>query len=144
MTLARWLVMVLCISLWGCASVPEGNFTHAPDGVYQVMAHDVVSRLSGLHAPAHTMIHIKSQKTDAFTTLLIHSLRRKGYSVNEQTALKTRAAGMQVVMLSYVLDEPLKSGIYRITINTGAHVLSRAWRAQGSSIQPLGLWVYRE
>lgn len=138
------LLMLLVINLLGCTTIPHGNFTKAPVGHNKTITNDTVKRLVNLYPPAHTRFHIKQSVKDPFGLSLIESLRQKGYSINESPIQMASAQGSQNVALYYVVDEPTKGTLYRVTLIVGHQSLSRAYKIKKGTFTPLGFWVRKE
>lgn len=138
------LIMLLTINLFGCATVNHGNVTKASLEAYRTITNDSVKRLVSLYPPAHTRFHIKQSVKDAFGLSLIESLRQKGYSLNESSMSGASIQGARDVVLYYVLDEPVKGALYRVTLVLGQKSLSRAYKIKNGVITPLGFWVRME
>jgi len=141
--------------LVGCAT-PElpahGNFTQsAPAGIHQTLADDAARQLVVVYPPASTCLDLQQATPDAFGSLLVESLRAKGYALLEfKAGSKTaaspgtdRAAGAGKP-LRYILDQ-LDANLYRLTLRVGDQSLTRAYLAtQSGTLHPAGVWLRKE
>lgn len=147
------------IGLAGCASrhAPGvlGNFIQAPvQANDRMMADDVASKLGALYAPARSSIKMQQATPDVFGATLIAALRRKGYALAEfdvaegerkadrEAAAPPATAGN--LALAYVVDQPLQSDVYRVTVHINDQSLSRLYQAKDGTLVPAGYWVRKE
>ncbi len=144
MTSRLLLVLYLVLNLQGCATLSEGNYSKAPDALNKTISTDTVNRLVSLYPPASTRFHIKQNVKDHFGLSLVESLRQKGYSIDESSTSAASTKGTQNVTLNYVVDEPIKGTLYRITLRVGQQSLSRAYRIKKGTLTPSGFWVRKE
>lgn len=144
MTFKSLFLLFLVIHLLGCSATVQGNFSKVPTGRYQIITNDTVKQLIGLYPPAHTRFHIKQSVRDPFGLSLIESLRQKGYAINESSIYSRSTQGVQNIALYYLIDEPDKGRLYRVTIVVGQQSLSRAYTIKNATLSPLGFWVRKE
>jgi hypothetical protein len=150
-------VLLCAVGLAGCASAPSpyGNFIReAPEGVGRTVAEDVVRQLTVVYPPANTRFDLQQPTPDPFGTLLMQSLRAKGYAVQEGAAAPVAqgrtaggeggmAAGAPAILpLRYVFDRA--ADLYRVTLLVGDQSLTRAYLAQNGAVHPAGAWVRKE
>ncbi len=138
------LILLLTFNLLGCATVQQGSFTTTPVTLNKAITNDSVNRLVSLYPPARTRFYIKQSVKDSFGFSLIESLRQKGYSINESSIHAASTQGSQNVALYYVVDEPIKRTLYRVTLIVGQQSLSRAYKIKNGTFTPLGFWVRKE
>ncbi len=149
------------VSLFGCATPQPsgyGNFTQSvPAAMNQSLADDAVKQLAALYPPAATRLDLQQATPDAFGSLLVGSLRAKGYALLEfkpgsetaaspvtATATATDRAAGAGKPLRYILDQ-LDAKLYRLTLLVGNQSLSRAYlAAQNGTVHPAGAWVRKE
>lgn len=144
MSSKRVLILLCSLNLLGCATVHQGNFTTAPVTLNKAIANDSINRLVSLYPPARTRFHIKQSVKDSFGVLFIESLRQKGYSINESSRHAASTQGSPNVALYYLVDEPIKGTLYRVTLIVGQQSLSRAYKIKNGTLIPLGFWVRKE
>lgn len=144
--MSRIFVLGLIITvLSGCITTQPGNFSSAPVSLTQTMATDSVRQLSVLYPPARTRFVFKQSTQDAFGKSLINSLRQKGYSLVEtQGGQQTNVLTISETPLRYVVDEPIKNSLYRVTIRVGQQSISRAYRLKKGILKSAGFWVRQE
>jgi len=150
-------VLLCAVGLAGCATAlpPYGNFIReAPEGVGRTVAEDAVRQLTVVYPPANTRFDLQQPTPDPFGTLLMQSLRAKGYAVQEGAAAPVAqgrtaggeggmAAGAPAVLpLRYVFDRA--ADLYRVTLLVGDQSLTRAYLAQNGAVHPAGAWVRKE
>lgn len=138
------LILLLTVTLLGCATVQQGSFTPTPVTLNKAITKDCINRLLALYPPARTRFHIKQIVKDSFGVSLIEGLRQKGYSINESSIHGTSTQEAQNVALYYVVDEPIKGTLYRVTLTVGQQSLSRAYKIKNGLFTPLGFWVRKE
>jgi hypothetical protein len=151
------LLLTGLVSLFGCAT-PErsayGNFTQsAPTAMHNTVANDAVKQLVVLYPPATTRLDLQQATPDAFGSLLVESLRAKGYALLEFKPGSTTAASQDTGTdraagagkpLRYILDQ-LDANLYRVTLLVGNQSLTRAYLAAHSgTLHPAGAWVRKE
>jgi hypothetical protein len=153
------LLLTGLVSLFGCAT-PErsayGNFTEsAPAAMHKTVANDAVKQLVVLYPPATTRLDLQQATPDAFGSLLVESLRAKGYALLEFKPGSTTAASQDTGTgtdraagagkpLRYILDQ-LDANLYRVTLLVGNESLTRAYLAANSgTLHPAGAWVRKE
>ena len=151
--------LVGLVGLFGCATPQPsgyGNFTQSvPAAMNQSLADDAVKQLAALYPPAATRLDLQQATPDAFGSLLVGSLRAKGYALLEfkpgaetaaspVTATATDRAAGAGQPLRYILDQ-LDANLYRLTLLVGNQSLSRAYlAAQNGTVHPAGAWVRKE
>lgn len=149
---------LLCtVGLAGCATTPPpyGNFAQeAPEGYGRTVAEDAVRQLTAVYPPANTRFDLQQPTPDPFGTLLMQSLRAKGYAVQEAASTPVAqgrtaraeggmAAGAPAVLpLRYVFDRA--ADLYRVTLLVGDQALTRAYLAQNGAVHPAGAWARKE
>ena len=149
--------LALLATLAGCASKPYGNFIeNAPLSTNQTLAADTVKQLVSVYPPASTRFNLVHETPDAYGRALISSLRAKGYALQEggeQSAKEAEAAksavaaansAVQGLSLSYVIDNPPETNLYRVTLKVGYQSLTRAYVAQNNTVHPAGAWTRKE
>ena len=143
---------LLLAGLAGCASTePYGNFlgANAPATVNESLAADSVRQLVTLYPPASTRFDLGQPTPDAYGSALLESLRSKGYAILEFDAELAASAdqpaaagaGGPGLSLRYVVDAPISTNLYRVTLMVGTKSLSRAYVAQNDTVAPAGAWV---
>ncbi|WP_133137722.1 hypothetical protein [Legionella rowbothamii] len=137
-------ILLLTLNLLGCATVQQGSFTTTPVTLNKAITKDCINRLLALYPPARTRFHIKQSVKDSFGVSLIEGLRQKGYSINESSSHGASSQGSQNVALYYLVDEPIKGTLYRVTLIVGQQSLSRAYKIKNGTLTPLGFWVRKE
>jgi len=137
------LIIFLTFNMLGCATVLQGNFAKVPVSLNKAIINDSINRLVALYPPAHTRFHLKQPIKDSFGVSLIELLRQKGYSINE-SSMQAGPQGEKNVDLYYLLDEPIKGTLYRITLTVGKQSLSRAYTLKKGTFTPVGFWVRKE
>lgn len=145
------ILLFSAIGLSGCAGghapAAFGNFVQGPQTANdRMMADDVAIKLGVLYPPAHTRFAIQQATPDVFGATLIGALRSRGYALAEFNPGRPDAhpAGTGDLALAYVLDQPVESGIYRVTVLINDQSLSRLYQAKDGSIVPAGYWVRKE
>lgn len=136
--------MLLTLNLLGCTAVHQGDFSKVPAQANKIITNDTVKQLVSLYPPARTRLHLKQSVKDPFGASLIESLRQRGYSLNESAFQGRSTQGMHHLALYYLIDEPSKGTLYRVTLVVGNQSLSRAYKIKKGAITPLGLWVRKE
>ena len=151
------ITLVLCASLAACASKPYGNFIeNAPVTTNQVLAADTVKQLMLVYPPASTRLNMVHEAPDAYGRALISTLRARGYALQEVTAQTTKKPdpakattataypAMPGLDMSYILDNPAQTNLYRVTLTVGYQSLTRAYVAQNNTVLPAGAWTRKE
>lgn len=141
-----YLLIVTLATVSGCTATRESSITQAPVALTQIIAQDSAKQLAALYPPARTRLELKQSSTDVFGRSLVDSLRQKGYSLaeagtNEQHST-TKAASE--VPLTYVMDNPIKNSLYRVSIRVGGQSISRAYILKNGQLNPVGFWVNQE
>jgi hypothetical protein len=109
------------------------------------MAEDVAKRLVSLYPPARTRFNLKQPASDAFGTSLVQALRLRGYAlVESKPGTKPVTPSNAGAALSYVVDQPLELGQYRVTVQIDAQSISRIYQTKGGTISPDGYWIRKE
>lgn len=138
------IIALSAISLTGCMS-HYGNFAEATLDGNQKMAEDTVSQLTKIYPPAQTRFNVKQPIKDSYGIALIKLLRAKGYSLAESQGVGVKATqGSYGQDLFYVVDAPIKSSLYRVTVMIGQESLSRAYTLKDDTMFPMGHWVRKE
>lgn len=152
-------LLCVVIGLVGCAAgrapATYGNFISTPAKLDEkLMADDVVRRMAMLYPPARSSIQMRQATPDVFGATLTAALRQKGYALTEfGSGLKTtsleiskpfqaRAPGN--LALSYLVDQSMEAGMYRVTVLINDQSLSRLYQAKDGSLVPAGYWVRKE
>lgn len=152
---------LFALSLGGCATSTApapagyGNFVAAADvAADKAIASDVASKLVVLYPPARTRFNLRQPTPDVFGARLVATLRSKGYAVAESKAVLPTAASPGVttmapeqsadLALAYVVDQPLDSGIYRVTVLVNSQSLSRLYQAKEGGVAAAGYWIRKE
>ncbi len=149
---------LLCaVGLAGCAATPSsyGNFAReTPAGYDRTVAEDAVRQLTAVYPAANTRFALHQPALDPFGISLTHSLRAKGYAVQEGASAplvqgmavrgeRGMADGAPAVLpLRYVFDRA--ADLYRVTLLVGDQSLTRAYLVQDGAIHPAGAWVRKE
>ena len=157
--LAGLIALSGLLGLFGCATPQPssyGNFTQSvPAAMHQTLANDAVAQLAALYPPAATRLDLQQATPDAFGSLLVGSLRAKGYALLEfkpgaetaaslATATATDRAAGAGQPLRYILDQ-LDANLYRLTLLVGNQSLTRAYlTAQNGTVHPAGAWARKE
>lgn len=153
--------VALLAVLAGCASTkpyePYGNFLkNAPLSTNQKLAADSVKQFIAVYPPASTRLNLVHEAPDAYGRALISTLRARGYALQEVTneAAKSAAESKPApataypaspgLALSYVIDNPTDTNLYRVTLTVGSQSLTRAYVAQNSTVLPAGEWTRKE
>lgn len=145
--------LAFALLLTGCASSPWGNFAQdAAPATNRALATDAVTQMVVVFPPASTRLNMTHATPDAFGRDLLSSLRARGYSVQEfaedghasEVANTTNTAAPKGLSLSYVVDTPLETNLYRVTLKVGYQMLTRAYVAQNNTVQPAGAWTRKE
>lgn len=144
------ILMPLVIGLSGCATEPYGNFVSSassPAGFNESLVADTMKQLVALYPPASTRFDLDQPTSDdPFGRALVESLRAHGYAITElkPTAAKNTNQSAAPSILHYVLDEPVSTNLYRITVLVGPESITRAYLMKNNTIAPAGAWVRRE
>jgi hypothetical protein len=144
------VLVFVAIGLAGCAGrrtpVAYGNFVKGASAVDgKLMADDVAKQLSALYLPARTRINVQHATRDTFGSSLVAALRSRGYAIAEFNQSRSEATVTPGdVALAYVVDQPLESKAYRVTLHLNSQSVSRLYQATGGVIAPAGYWVRKE
>lgn len=152
------ILALLAIGLVGCIPPlePYGNFVgNAPASLNETLAVDTVKQLETLYPPASTRFDLGQATPDTYGTLLVESLRAKGYALLEfkpapttETTQQepTAADSLPGLSLRYVLDAPDtdSTNLYRVMVMVGSTSLSRAYVVQNGLVFPAGAWARKE
>jgi hypothetical protein len=160
------LSALLVAGLAGCAtSTPQppqqyGNFVPSARFDQQKLGIDAAQKLATLYAPAQTRLELSQSTSDPFGAALVKSLRDKGFGVQEYVttgapAQDKAAAGNQVPTapaatnpgtwpLRYVLDQAGGPDLYRVTLEVGGQIMTRAYLVQNGVLAPAGYWARKE
>ncbi|EKT4503793.1 TPA: conjugal transfer protein TrbH [Pseudomonas aeruginosa] len=149
--------IALLAVLAGCASKPYGNFLeNAPLSTNQKLAADSVKQLVAVYPPASTRLNLVHEAPDAYGRALVSTLRARGYALQEVTdeaakkpveskpAPATAYPASPGLALSYVIDNPTDTNLYRVTLTVGSQSLTRAYVAQNNTVHPAGEWTRKE
>jgi hypothetical protein len=152
-------LLIVSICLAGCAGrrapAAHGNFIDVPATLDEnVMADDVARKMAMLYPPAHTSIKMQQATPDAFGAALAAALRSQGYAFAEfnpraigtgpASGTPVRASNSDNLAVAYLVDQPLDSGMYRVTVLINEQSLSRLYQAKDGSVAPAGYWVRKE
>ncbi len=143
---------LLLAGLSGCATrtVPPAHGSFLPStgtaDYDQRMAKDVVQKLVALYPPARTRFNLQHAAPDAFGSALVDTLRAKGYALAEfkPGAADTSAPSSADLSMTYVVDQPLDAGLYRVTVQIDKQSLSRLYQGRDGALAPAGYWVRKE
>lgn len=125
-------------------SSPYGNFIKdAPEVAIKKLAEDSVNQLAASYPPATTRFDFQHDARDAFGSLLVGTLRAKGYAILEFNPKEPHESN-QADHFRYVLSQISDLGLYRVTLQTGSESLTRAYRLKENSVYPAGAWVRKE
>jgi hypothetical protein len=148
------LLALVATHLGGCASRQPpaiyGSFVNHPTPANEeVMARDVAAKIGALFPPARTRMNLQHAATDTFGTTLVAALRTKGYALSEFKAHRSAndaavPGKAEDLALAYVLDQPLESNLYRITVHLNSQSVSRLYQSKDGAIAPAGFWVRKE
>lgn len=134
--------MIFCgVTLLGCATTARvGNFaSNISPGLNRGIVSDTIKQLETLYPPAQTQFSLGQAvpKSDVFGSLLVASLREKGYAVEEYNP---KSVGRNGVKFQYLLDMPATnmSNIYRVKLVIGGVTLTRAYEGQNNTVTPAG------
>ncbi|SDO53488.1 Conjugal transfer protein TrbH [Pseudomonas jinjuensis] len=150
MTMRAWIALFVCAWLAACANSPYGNFAeHSTPAINQQMASATARQLATLYPPASTRLQMGQEATDGYGIALVRSLRASGYSVREfnpqaRAADKPANTTASPLLVNYIVDAPMDSNLYRITLLVGRESLSRAYAVQNDRLQAAGVWVRKE
>ena len=141
-------MVLLTLSLAGCASAPYGNFSGAPAKYDEQMATETAKQLLALYRPASTRINLMQAvaRDDAYGTALIKLLHDHGYAVEERAGEGKTDDGQAVtpsVGLSYIVDQ-VNQIHYRVTVFVGNQTISRMFQANNGGFNAIGLWTRKE
>lgn len=145
--------LTLALVLSGCASSKWGNFAdQASAATNQALAKDAVSQLVAVFPPASTRLNLVQPTPDAFGQDLVAALRARGFSVQEQQLNgqaqqgqgTNQSSAQRGLALSYVVDMPPETNLYRVSLKVGYQTLTRAYVAQNNTVQPAGAWTRKE
>ncbi|GGE90357.1 conjugal transfer protein TrbH [Massilia psychrophila] len=143
--------ILLLAGVAGCAttSTPEkyGSFvTGTSPANEKIVVDDVMKRLVTTYPPAHTRLDLQHVASDAFGTVLVASMRAKGYALGEYKAQAAVAVAMPAgaYTFAYVFDQPAGTDLYRVTLLVNNQALSRVYETKGGAIVPAGYWVRKE
>jgi hypothetical protein len=142
----RLLAPALAV-LAGCATSAstDGSFASASPAVSRKLADDAVAKLAALYPPATTRFELRNAPADAFGTMLVVTLRQRGYALQEGKPAKATADPRTASrVLSYVIDHPGDPVLYRITLTIDAQSLSRIYLAKDDGAAPAGYWMRKE
>lgn len=149
------IAIVLAACAGGRTSEPYGNFIHAPTKLGEkAMANDVAGKIAMLYPPARTSIKMRQATPDAFGATLTTALRGKGYALAEfvpgqrTTDPTSKAAATPAktsdLAVAYLVDQPMETGVYRVTVLLNDESLSRVYQAKDGNLVPAGYWVRKE
>lgn len=141
----RLLALMICgAGFFGCAATNRtGDFTsNASAGLIEGIAADTTKQLETLYPPAQTQFSIGQpvSKSDVFGSIIVASMRAKGYAIQEF------APSPGVMKLQYVIDKPTAKmpDLYRIKLKVDGVTLTRAYVAQNNTARPAGAWARME
>jgi len=137
------IFLLLTLSVLGCTPIHQGGTATPSISFNKTIINECVTSLARLYPPAQTQLDIRQPATDAFGLSLIKSLRQKGYSINESSTLSAYKNPHHMAFY-YIVDEPIKEQLYRITFIIGTQSLSRAYQIKNETLSPVGLWVRKE
>jgi hypothetical protein len=155
-------MVFIIAALAGCATTstpaPYGNFIQRMQGAGTAdegtMADDVARKLASTYPPARTRFTLQQATPDAFGSLLVAQLRKKGYAMAEfrqnssDGGPRTKAAATNDLpvdlALAYIVDQPLEEPLYRVTIVVDSQTLSRLYSAKAGTLSPAGAWIRKE
>ncbi|MFN7835947.1 MAG: conjugal transfer protein TrbH [Burkholderiaceae bacterium] len=145
----RKIVMsvLLVAGLVGCATNGQyGNYADASLDRNQKMAEATVSKLVALYPPAQTRFKLQQPTTDSYGVSLVQAMRDKGYALLEYAPQeKNEAVASPGLDLRYVVDAPISTNLYRVTVLVGEQSISRAFTAApDGKLYPAGVWVRKE
>ena len=132
----RIFSMLIPLLLSACVSPHQGNFVTMQENKQQRMAKDAVRQLTSLYPPAKTTFCLKQPAKDSFGLALVNGLRKKGFRMVEGDF-------NQKANLFYVVDEPIRNRLVRVTLFVDSDSLSRAYLQQGKFL-PASVWARQE
>lgn len=151
------VTLALLATLAGCASKPYGNFAeNASLTTNQTLAADTAKQLMAVYPPASTRLNLVHEAPDAYGRTLVSTLRAKGYALQEITDQQPKGEAPKPIKaatvypagpglsMSYVIDNPPETNLYRVTVTVGYQSLTRAYVAQNNTVQPAGAWTRKE
>lgn len=141
-----YLLIVTLATLSGCTTTHESSNGEAPVSLTQIIAKDSARQLAALYPPARTHLELKQSSTDLFGRSLVDSLRQKGYSLAEAgtNGQRSTTKATSEVPLSYVMDNPIKNSLYRVSIRVGGQSISHAYILKNGKLYPVGFWMNQE
>ena len=142
-------VTVLLTCLAGCATEKpgNGNFIQAEPTAYSAkLVSDSVQQLVKVFPPAKTRFDLAQPTPDAFGTMLVASLRGKGYALREFDAAPAAKAkeSEPLITFRYTVDQLGEFNLYRVTLLVGDQSLTRAYQARNGALLPAGSWMHKE
>lgn len=142
----KTVLLTLAINtLSGCVATGQGNFNSAPASLAQTLAKDSANQLAMLYPPAPTRFELNQPSQDPFGRALEGSLRQKGYSLGQtQSGSRSIKSSTLGIPLHYLVDEPIKQSLYRVTLLVGPQSISRAYRLKNGILTPAGFWARKE
>lgn len=150
----RLVITFLLLSLCSCASQPS-NFAKLSEAYNTQLAKDAAHQLAAFYPPASTHVAMSQGADDAFGVALQKDLRETGYAVqisgrdwflssssahNVSRKVDTQTMSAQPLPLSYIVDA-IGDNLYRVTIKSGGHVMSRVYSISGDHIARMGAWA---
>ncbi len=154
--------LLAAVALAGCATKPPApsadNFALTLPAPYtEKLAADAATKLRALYPAASTQFDLQQGTPDPFGSALVESLRASGYAVREAApagqgakaadsgAADPAQASTRGIPLSYIVDAPADTHLYRLTVLLGGPSLTRAYMAApDKTLQPAGAWVRKE
>jgi hypothetical protein len=141
--------ILLLAGLAGCAAISKqasyGSFVAGASAADQkIVVDDVVKKLVASYPPARTRLNSQHATTDAFGTVLLATMRTKGYALGEYKTGPAAAADAGSYTFAYLFDQPAGTGLYRVTLFVNNEALSRAYETKDGAITPAGSWVRKE
>lgn len=152
-------MIFVAIGIAGCAGqhapASYGNFVSVPTKLDEkVMADDVARKMAVVYPPAHTSIAMRQATPDVFGTTLTASLRGQGYalaefdsgsrSTNQRKNAPAQRPATGDLKVAYVVDQPLSTDLYRVTVLINDQSLSRLYQSRDGTLVPAGYWVRKE
>lgn len=131
-------VLLIVAFLASCTNLHYGNFTNPSKRKDDYLAKNTVNQLARIYPPAKNTLCIRQRVTDGFGMSLVTHLRQRGYGVIENSCPRQQAN------FFYVLDEPQKHHLYRVSIYINRETLSRLYVKDHGKLSPFSPWSYKE
>ena len=74
----------------------------------------------------------------------VQKAMRSRKSLTSSPRARPRSPSTRRRSMSYVIDNPPETNLYRVTVTVGYQSLTRAYVAQNNTVQPAGAWTRKE